>query len=62
MKGELGWRGSNSISVSGHHKGGRCIFYMKSQVEGPEGGLANLLMSMRRNGCRVRRQMRVFSD
>jgi hypothetical protein len=47
---ELRWRGSNSISVSGHYtiKEGAvyCTMYMKSQVEGAGGGLDNLLMSM----------------
>jgi hypothetical protein len=51
MKGEIRCWGSNSISVSGHHniqysKGGRCLLYMKSQVEGAGGGVDNLLISM----------------
>jgi hypothetical protein len=49
MKGELRWRGLNSISVSGHHnikEGAVYCRYMKSQVEGVRGGLDNLLMSM----------------
>jgi hypothetical protein len=64
-KGELRWRGSNSISVSGLHiwyiwymvymvwygiyiyKGGRCLLYMKSRVEGAGGrSIDNLPMSM----------------
>jgi hypothetical protein len=51
MQGELRWRGSNSISVSGHHniKEGAvyCIVHeITGRRGGGWGGLDNLLMSM----------------
>jgi hypothetical protein len=50
MKGEMRWRGSNSISVSGHHytvyRRALSIVHEITGIEGAGGGLDNLLMSI----------------
>jgi hypothetical protein len=50
MKRELWWRGSNSISGSGHHntvyRRALSIVHEVTGIEGARGRLDNLLMSM----------------